>query len=420
MTTLLITAVALLLMLIGTPVFVVICGLALYLFWAGGIDLSAVIIEIHRLATTPVLVAIPLFTFAGYLLSESGAPQRLIRLADALLGWLPGGLAVIALGTCAVFTALTGATGLTIIALGGILLPAMIRSSYPEPFSLGLLTTSGTLGLLFPPSLPLIVYAIVAKVSIGRLFLAGLLPGALLVVLLSAYSILIAGRSRAPRKPFRTGELTAAGRECIWELPLPFVVLGGIYTGHFAVSEAAAITAMYVFVVEVLILHDIRWGALPELIKQSMVLVGGVLIILGAAMGLTNYLIDAEIPMRLLDLFQVHIESRRVFLVVLNVFLLAVGCTMGIFSALVVVVPLVAPIAQAYAIDPIHLGIIFLTNLEIGASLPPLGVNLFIAGLRFDRPVLKLYAACLPFVTLLLAALALITYWPWLSLALVR
>jgi C4-dicarboxylate transporter DctM subunit len=417
---LLITGVAVLALLIGTPVFVVICGLTLYLFYISGIDLSAIIIEVHRLATTPVLVAIPLFTFAGYLLSESSAPRRLIRLADAMLGWLPGGLAVIALGTCAIFTALTGATGLTIIALGGILLPAMSRGGYAEGFSLGLLTTSGTLGLLFPPSLPLIVYAIVAKVGIGQLFVAGLLPGALLVVMLSAYSILAAVRLRVPRKRFRAGELVAAVRECVWELPLPLVVLGGIYTGYFAVSEAAAITAMYVFVVEVVILRDIRWGALPELIKQSMVLVGGVLIILGAAMGLTNYLIDAEIPMQLLDFFQAQISSRVVFLVVLNLFLLAVGCTMGIFSALVVVVPLITPIAQAYAIDPIHLGIIFLTNLEIGASIPPLGINLFIAGLRFDRPVLKLYAACLPFVGLLLAALCLITYWPWLSLALVH
>jgi C4-dicarboxylate transporter, DctM subunit len=417
---LLITGAAVLALLIGTPVFVVICGLTLYLFYISGIDLSAIIIEVHRLATTPVLVAIPLFTFAGYLLSESSAPRRLIRLADAMLGWLPGGLAVIALGTCAIFTALTGATGLTIIALGGILLPAMSRGGYAEGFSLGLLTTSGTLGLLFPPSLPLIVYAIVAKVGIGQLFVAGLLPGALLVVMLSAYSILAAVRLRVPRKRFRAGELVAAVRECVWELPLPLVVLGGIYTGYFAVSEAAAITAMYVFVVEVVILRDIRWGALPELIKQSMVLVGGVLIILGAAMGLTNYLIDAEIPMQLLDFFQAQISSRVVFLVVLNLFLLAVGCTMGIFSALVVVVPLITPIAQAYAIDPIHLGIIFLTNLEIGASIPPLGINLFIAGLRFDRPVLKLYAACLPFVGLLLAALCLITYWPWLSLALVH
>jgi tripartite ATP-independent transporter DctM subunit len=420
MTLALIIAVALGFTLIGTPVFVVVAGLAIYLFAAAGIDLSAIIIEIHRLATTPILVAIPLFTFAGYLLSESGAPRRLIRLADALLGWLPGGLAVIALIACAVFTALTGATGLTIIALGGILLPAMTRSRYPDGFSLGLLTTSGTLGLLFPPSLPLIVYAVVSKVGIGQLFVAGLLPGVLLVVLLSAYSIRLAASVAVPRTPFRTNGLLKALGECAWELPLPFVVLGGIYTGYFAVSEAAAITCMYVFVVEVVILRDIRWRALPAIVKQSMVLMGGVLIILGAAMGLTSYLIDAEIPMRLLDLFKAHIESRWLFLAVLNAFLLAVGCTMGIFSALVVVVPLLGPIAQAYGIDPIHLGIIFLTNLEIGASIPPLGINLFIASMRFERPVLALYRACLPFIALLLLALGIITYVPWLSLALVR
>jgi C4-dicarboxylate transporter DctM subunit len=420
MTLALVIAVALGFTLIGTPVFVVISGLTLYLFFMAGIDLSAVIIEIYRLATTPVLVAIPLFTFAGYLLSESGAPRRLIRLADALLGWFPGGLAVIALIACAVFTALTGATGLTIIALGGILLPAMTRGQYPEGFSLGLLTTSGTLGLLFPPSLPLIVYAVVAKVGIGPLFVAGLLPGALLVLLLSLYSIRIAAARAVPRTPFRTRALLAAVAECAWELPLPLVVLGGIYTGYFAVSEAAAITCMYVFVVEVVILRDIRWRALPGIAKQSMVLMGGVLIILGAAMGLTSYLIDAEIPMRLLDLFKAHIESRWLFLGVLNAFLLAVGCTMGIFSALVVVVPLLGPIGQAYGIDPVHLGIIFLTNLEIGASIPPLGINLFIASMRFERPVLALYRACLPFIAILLLALGLITYVPWLSLALVR
>lgn len=420
MTGLLLTALALLLLVAGAPVFVVVSAAALVLFVADGIDIAAYIIELHRMATNPVLVAIPLFTFAGYLLSESGAPRRLIRLADALLGWLPGGLAVIALVTCAVFTALTGATGLTIIALGGILLPAMTRGRYPEGFSLGLLTTSGTLGLLFPPSLPLIVYAVVAKVSIGRLFVAGLLPGALLVAALSGYSIHRAMKAGVPRTAFSGRELLSALRECLWELPLPLVVLGGIYTGTFAVSEAAAITAAYVFAVEVAIYRDIPWRALPDLMQRSMVLVGGVLIILGAAMGLTSYLIDAEIPMRMLDLFQAHIESRWVFLAVLNLFLLAVGCTMGIFSALVVVVPLIAPIAQAYGIDPVHLGIIFLTNLEIGASLPPLGINLFIAGMRFERPVLKLYAACLPFILILLLALAAITYLPWLSLALVR
>ncbi len=411
---------AVLFMLIGVPVFIVICGLAVYLFFISGIDLSAIIIEMHRMATTPVLVAIPLFTFAGYLLSESGAPKRLIRLSNAVLGWLPGGLAVIALICCAVFTALTGATGLTIIALGGILLPAMTRGKYPEPFSLGLLTTSGTLGLLFPPSLPLIIYAIVAKVRIDQLFIAGIIPGILLVVLLSVFSINRAVHNNIPKTRLQISEIWSAIKAAVWELPLPLVVLGGIYSGKFAVSEAAAITAVYVLIVEIFIYRDIRWKDLPEIMKKSMVLVGAVLIILGAAMGLTNYLIDAEIPMQMLEFFKRHIESKILFLIVLNIFLLAVGCTMGIFSALVVVVPLLSPIAQAYGIDPIHLGIIFLANLEIGASIPPLGINLFIASIRFERPVLRLYVASLPFIAILLIALALITYNPWMSLVLLK
>jgi C4-dicarboxylate transporter DctM subunit len=420
MLSLLIVILFVVLLLIGVPIFVVIAGLTLFLFFSAEIDISAIIIEMHRMATTPVLVAIPLFTFAGYLLSASGAPKRIIRLSNVVLGWMPGGLSVIALFTCAVFTALTGATGLTIIALGGILLPAMTKGKYSEKFSLGLITTSGTLGLLFPPSLPLIIYAIVANVRIDQLFIAGILPGILLVVLLAAYCIYKSIRENVPRTKFEFGELFSAASDIIWELPLPLVVLGGIYSGYFAVSEAAAITAVYVLVVEMVIYRDIRIKDLPQIMKKSMVLVGGLLIILGAAMGLTNYLIDAEIPMRLLDFFKAHIQSRVLFLVVLNIFLLAVGCTMGIFSALVVVVPLLNPIANAYGIDPVHLGIIFLANLEIGASIPPLGINLFIAGMRFEKSVLKLYAASLPYIAILLLGLALITYLPWLSLALLK
>jgi C4-dicarboxylate transporter DctM subunit len=420
MTTLLFIIFFIALLLIGVPIFVVIAGLTLYLLFTSQIDISALIIDIHRMATTPVLVAIPLFTFAGYLLSASGAPNRLIRLSNAILGWLPGGLSVIALVTCAVFTALTGATGLTIIALGGILLPVMMRARYSETFSLGLLTTSGTLGLLFPPSLPLIIYAIVAKVRIDHLFLAGILPGLLLILLLSSFSIYKSVRTDVPKTRFQFKELVGAIRETLLELPLPFVVLGGIYSGYFAVSEAAAITAVYFFLVEVVIYRDIRVPQLPEIMKKSMILVGAILIIMGAAMGLTNYLVDAEIPTRLLDFSRANIESRVAFLVVLNIFLLAVGCTMDIFSALVVVVPLLTPIAAAYGIDPIHLGIIFLTNLEIGASTPPLGINIFIAGMRFEKPILRLYLAALPFIAILLVALAVITYVPWLSLALIK
>jgi tripartite ATP-independent transporter DctM subunit len=420
MISLLLIILILLFLFFGAPIFAVVSGLGLFLLFSGQIDSSAMIIEMYRMATTPVLVAIPLFTFAGYLLSESGAAKRLVRLSDAILGWLPGGLSIIALITCATFTALTGATGLTIIALGGILFPAMLRSRYPEKFSLGLLTTSGTLGLLFPPSLPLIIYAIVAKVGINQLFLAGILPGTLLVILLSAFSVQKAISAEVPRTKFSGSEVFKALKEAIWELPLPIVVLGGIYSGYFAVSEAAAITAAYVLLIEVIIYRDIKLRELPQIMRKSMILVGGLLIILGAALGLTNYLIDEQLPMKLLDFFKAHIVSPYIFLIVLNFFLLAVGCTMGIFSALTVVVPLVSPIAHAYGIHPVHLGIIFLTNLEIGASIPPLGINLFISSIRFEKPVLRLYVASLPFIVILLFALAIITYLPWLSLALLK
>ena len=418
--TFLLILIAFLFMFIGAPLFTVFSGLTLLLLFFGHIDSSAMIIEMHRIATTPILVAIPLFTFAGYLLSESKAPRRLIGLTDALLGWLPGGLAIIALITCSAFTALTGATGLTIIALGGILLPALLQGKYPEKFSLGLVTNSGTLGLLFPPSLPIIIYAIVSKVQINQLFLAGLLPGILMVVLLSAFSVQKAIAAEIPRTKFNTIRMFKALREAMWELPLPLVVLGGIYSGYFAVSEAAAITAVYVFLVEVIIYRDIKWRELPQVMRKSMVLVGGILIILGAALGFTNYLIDAEVPMKLFNLFKAYTDSPFVFLILLNLFLLVVGCLLDIFSALIVVVPLITPVANAYGINPVHLGIIFLANLQIGALTPPVGMSLFISSLRFEKPMSKIIMASLPFIAVLLFVLAIITYVPWFSLALLK
>ncbi len=418
--TLLLILVALFFMFLGAPLFTVFSGLTLLLLFLAGIDSSAMIIEMYRIATTPILVAIPLFTFAGYLLSESKAPRRLIGLTDAFLGWLPGGLSIIALITCSAFTALTGATGLTIIALGGILLPALLEGKYPEKFSLGLVTNSGTLGLLFPPSLPIIIYAIVSKVQIDQLFLAGLLPGALMVVLLSAFSIQKAIAADVPRTKFNATRMLRAVREAMWELPLPLVVLGGIYSGYFAVSEAAAITAVYVFLVEVIIYRDIKWRELPQVMRKSMVLVGGILIILGAALGFTNYLIDAEVPMKLFNLIKAYTDSPFIFLILLNLFLLVVGCLLDIFSALIVVVPLITPVANAYGINPIHLGIIFLANLQIGALTPPVGMSLFISSLRFEKPMSKIVLASLPFIAVLLFVLAIITYVPWLSLALVK
>ena len=411
---------ALLIMFLGAPLFTVFSGLTLFLLFFSDIDSSAMIIEMYRIATTPIFVAIPFFTFAGYLLSESKAPRRLIGLTDALLGWLPGGLSIIALITCSAFTALTGATGLTIIALGGILLPALLQGKYPEKFSLGLVTNSGTLGLLFPPSLPIIIYAIVSKVPINHLFLAGLLPGILMILLLSVFSVQKAIIAEVPRTRFNTTQMFKALRDAIWELPLPLVVLGGIYSGYFAVSEAAAITAVYVFLVEVVIYRDIKWRELPQVMRKSMVLVGGILIILGAALGFTNYLIDAEVPMKLFNLFKAYTDSPFVFLILLNLFLLVVGCLLDIFSALIVVVPLITPVASAYGINPIHLGIIFLANLQIGALTPPVGTSLFISSLRFEKPMSRIITASLPFIIVLLLVLAIITYVPWFSLALLK
>ena len=411
------TIVTLCLILLGSPLFIVIAASGLFFLYLNGIDFSALIIELYKLAHTPTLTALPLFALAGYVLAESNAPRRLVRLSDAVLGWLPGGLAIIALLVSAVFTALTGATGLTIVALGGLLFPALRQQKYPERFSLGLLTTSGTLGLLFPPSFPLILYGIVAQTSIDQLFLAGILPGIFLVVLLSLYSGWKGFRSNVARPPFTFRELRGALREAIWEIPLPFVVLGGIYGGFVAVSEAAVLTVIYVMIVEMGVYRDVKFKDLKAITIKSSILVGGILIILGVSFGLTNSLINEEIPSRLLDFMKTHVQSHIAFLAWLNLFLLLAGCILGMFPALIVLVPMILPVAEAYGVHPTHLGIILLTNLEIGASLPPVGINLFVSSIRFERPVLDLYKASIPFIIILLLALIIITYWPWLSLA---
>ncbi len=402
--------------LLGAPLFVIIGWIALSAFGAAGINPAAIIIELYRMASQPVLVAIPLFTFAGFLMAESGTPRRIVRLSRAALSWMPGGLAVVSLAACAVFTAFTGASGVTIIALGGLLFPILLKEGYSERFSLGLMTTSGSLGLLFPPSLPLILYGLVAGVSVDRLFRAGLLPGVLILLILCFYAMSSARRSRIPRQPFSWTELKAALKESGWEIPLPFLVLWLIYGGVVTAAEAAAVTAVYVFVVEVLVYREIRFRDLPALTGESMAMVGAILAILGCALGLTNYLVDAEVPQLMLSWMEGLIDSRLLFLVVLNLFLLAVGCLMDIFSAIIVVVPLIVPVALKFGVDPVHLGIIFLTNLEIGYMTPPVGLNLFIASYRFGRPVLSLYRATFVYLLLLLGALLLITYIPWLSL----
>ncbi len=409
----------LLLALFGTPLFVIISAIALLAFHAAEIDSSAVIIELYRLTSQPILLAIPLFTFAGYLLAKSKTPERLVKLSQALFRRLPGGLAIVALVSSAIFTAFTGASGVTIIALGGLLYPVLLKEKYPEDFSLGLLTASGNLGLLFPPSLPIILYGLVAQVSIDKLFLAGILPGILMVVLLSVYSAFYIKKQPVQPLPEKIA-LSSALREAVWEIPLPFIILGGIYSGLFTATEAAAVTAFYVFVVEVFVYKDISLrNDLADIIQESMILVGGILVILAAALGLANYMVDAEVPTWIMQQMQTFIHSQFGFLLALNVFLLIVGALMDIFSAILVVAPIVIPIAQSFGVHPVHLGIIFLANLGIGYSTPPVGMNLFIASFRFEQPVLRLYKAALPFLLILLIALAVITYVPQLSLWLV-
>jgi len=406
---------------LGAPLFVVIAGLALLSFYSIHIDLSVVIIEMSRLSDTPLLLSLPLFIFAGTLLAESGTPQRLLRLSRVLLGWMPGGLAVVSLIVCALFTAFTGASGVTIFAIGGILYPALINDHYSERFSLGLVTSSGSLGLLFPPSLPLILYGVISETRVDQLFLAGILPGILMLILLVSYSMVIgAGRPLKNKQKATFREIISGLKEALWELPLPIIVLGGIYGGIFVAGEAAAVTALYVLIVEVLIYRDIPLSKLPAIMVKSMVLFGGILMVLAASMATTNYLVDQQVPMHLFEFIRQYISSKYTFLLLLNIFLLIVGSMLDIFSALVLVVPLIIPIAEAYGVNLIHLGIIFLTNLQIGYCTPPVGLNLFLASYRFDKSIATLYRATLPFLALLMVTLIIITYFPAISLVLVK
>ena len=410
-----------LLALLGTPLFIIISAIALLAFHSVEIDSSAIMIEMYRMASTPTLLAIPLFTFTGYLLAESNAPKRMMNLNRALFSHLTGGISIIVLVSCAFFTAFTGASGVTIIALGGLLYPMLLKEKYPKRFSLGLMTSSGSLGLLFPPSLPLILYGLVSKTNVDKLFIAGIIPGLLMILILSAYNMKVARVSQPSKGEFNSNEVFIAAKASGWELPLPLIILVGIYGGIFTVTEAAAVAAFYTLLIEVVIYKDLHlFKDVPRIMKESMVLIGGIFIILGMAMGLTNYLIDAEIPMKILAYMKNFIDSKLTFLILLNIFLLVVGCMMDIFSAIIVVVPLIVPIAQSFGVDMVHLGIIFLTNLEIGYSTPPVGINLFIAGSRFNKPIVELYRAVLPFLGLRLIGLIIVTYFPWLSLALIK
>ncbi|MDD2738134.1 MAG: TRAP transporter large permease subunit [Methylomonas lenta] len=420
--TLILTILLLLMLLLGAPLFAVILAATILGFYSSGIDLTVITAELYRIANTPLLVALPLFTLSGYLLSESNTSERLLRLTRAWFGWMPFGLAVISLLTCAAFTAFTGASGVTIIALGALLLPVLIKEGYDAKFSLGLVTTSGSLGLLLPPSVPLILYGIIVQqINIGerftltQLFMAGILPSLLMIALLMLWALWANRHVTLDKTEFNWPEAFSAIKAIAWELPLPLFIIGGIFGGFLAISEVAAATALYVLIVEVFVYKEIRLAGLSKVMSESMQMLGGILLILGVSMAFTNFLIDAEVPMQLFDWIKSHVDNKLSFLLLLNLFLLVLGAILDIFSALVIVVPLIVPIAVSYGIHPIHLGIIFLANMQIGYLTPPVGMNLFIASYRFNKSISELYQATLPFMLILLVAVFIITYVPWLS-----
>jgi tripartite ATP-independent transporter DctM subunit len=405
--------------LLGAPIFAILGGAAVVLFMADGVTPAAVLIETYALSTSPTLPAIPLFTLAGFLLAEGGASARLLRVFRAWFGWIPGGTAVVCAILCSFFTVFTGGSGVTILALGGLLFPALVSDGYRDRFSIGLLTASGSLGLLLPPALPLILYGIVAQMPMEDLFIGGLVPGALMTSLVAAWGVREGVVSRAGRHRFVLGEAGAAIWAAKWELAMPVIVLAALFSGVATAVEAAAVTALYAFMVQTFVHSDVTIRRdLLRVFGECVGVVGGVLVILGVAVGLTNYLVGAQVPARLLEWTQAHIDSRLTFLLGLNLFLLLVGCLMDIFSAIVVVVPLIVPLGLAFGVHPVHLGIIFIANLELGYLTPPVGLNLFLASYRFGRPLLEVSRAALPMLAILGVGVVLITYVPSLTLGL--
>lgn len=404
----------------GAPIFVVLGGLALLFFFIDAVPLAAIPAEAYRIASNPILPTIPLFTLAGAILAEGKASERLARVFHVLFGWAPGGTAVAAITVCAFFTTFTGGSGVTILALGGLMLPVLLREGYREHFSVGALTASGSLGILLPPSLVIILYGVSAQVAIDKMFLAGLLPGFLMIVVVAIYAVYKSWHLQAARSHFVAREAVSAIWQAKWEVLLPIAVLCGIFSGYATLVEVAGLTAVYALISEFVVHRDLTVHRdLPKILVAAAVMIGGIMIILACAMGLTSYLIYADVPTRATAWVQGGIESRWVFLLALNLFLLIAGFLVDIFSAIVVVVPLILPVALAFGVDPVHLGIIFLANMELGYLTPPVGLNLFLASFRFERPLMEIWAASVPFFLLLLITVLIITFVPALSVGVV-
>jgi tripartite ATP-independent transporter DctM subunit len=412
--------VLLLAMALGAPIFAILGGAGLILFWRDGSPIASLTVDHYGLITNPTLPTVPLFTLAGYFLAEGGASRRLIRLFNAVVGQLRGGPAVLVALVCAFFTSFTGASGVTILALGALLMPVLLAAGYSERTALGLLTGTGSLGLLLPPCLPLIFYGVIAGVDIRSMFLGGILPGTLLIVLTALWGISQAPRRRAAARPgFDWREARLAIWDAKWELLLPLVALGALFSGLATPVEAAALTACYAYVVESLVYRDLRpLRDSPRVMAQAGALVGGVLLILGVALGFTNYLAFAEVPARAVEWVTATVHSRWAFLLLVNLFLLVVGMLMDIYSAIVIVVPLLVPLGVAFGVAPVHLGIVFLANLELGYLTPPVGVNLFLASMRFNQSMATVVRAVLPMLLVLLVGVLLITYVPAMTTAL--
>ena len=410
------TAALLVGLLVGTPIFVIMGGFACLFFFIGDIPVSAVPVETYHIVSSATLPVIPLFTFAGYLLANGGASKRLVRLFTAAVGWLPGGVAAATVLVCAFFTTFTGASGVTILGLGGLLLPILVGAGYTEAFALGLITCAGSLGMLFPPSLPVILYGVTAHIPIDTLFIGGIVPGFVLMALVMAYGVFVGLRSERERTRFSRGELFEAVLEARWEILLPVVIFAGIFGGVLTLTEAAAVTTVYVFIVEVVLKKSLSLRKdIPGVMVESATVVGGLMVIFGVALGMTSYLVDAEIPMKLTAWVQENIERRWLFILAINLFLLITGSLMEGFSAIVILVPLIAPIGASFGFHPVHLGILFLANLEMGFLLPPVGLNLFLSSMRFQKRLTSLYRPILPFLIITGIGVLLISYVPWFS-----
>ena len=386
----------------GLPIFLGLGGIAALLFWFDWTPLSAISAETYRIVVSPTLPTIPLFTIAGFLLAESKSSIRLLSLFQALFGWIPGGTPIVLVIICGFFTAITGGSGVTILALGGLLMPMLIKDGFSKDFSLGLITVSGSIGLLFPPSLPLIIYGVTAGVSIKSIFLGGIIPGLLILVIVASWAIFSSKRQSVAVYGFKINNIKSALIESKWEIAIPFIIMFGIFGGYMTLVETAAISALYVIFITVVIYRDISFSKVGNILIDCCALIGGVLIILGVAMGLTSYIIDAQVPMTLLEWVKTNISSKYIFLILLNVFLLIVGCMMDIFSATIIVVPLIKPIAAYFGIDPIHLAIIFIANFELGSLTPPVGMNLFLSAYRFDESMISVYTSTMPFYFVML------------------